>query len=340
MTRSRPASRTVATRASAPDTQEMGSSRRAATVAAIVLALMTCLVAVPATASSTSARRDVATVEGYDYHTLANADVVAGTRGNVVIRYAASRAIRDGVLRVVLPRTSWPTDLRPEDALFEVKPPGAFSVRPGLSVQGDLLTEPTRPIESMCEPVGPATWSVSTVNSAQVLTVRGINCEAGRQLAIRLEDVQAPQRPGSYAVPMVLTSARGLPRISLATMRVVPPPSTRLVVTVPDHLQAGVPFDIVVTAVGADGLPDTDYRGAIAITDPDDCTLVPRGRGVAHQFAPADGGSAIITVELSIIATHQLRVYDVARRAVDGLSAPFEVGGPSPGPLICPVSYH
>jgi hypothetical protein len=310
-------------------------------VASVVLVLAGWFVAAPAEASGGAHRADGATAEGYDYHTLTSADVIAGTPGNIVIRYTAGRAVDDGVLRILVPRRSVPTDLRPVDALYETTPPGAFSVRPALSSPGQLLSEPTRPSGAMCEPVGPGAWGVTEVPGAQLITIRHVDCAAGRELAIRLEGVQAAAQPGIHAFPLVMTAPGSmLPRLSVATVRVVRPPATRLVVTVPSQVQADVPFDVIVMAVGPDGRPAADYRGAVAITDPGDCTLVPRGRGVAHQFTASDQGLAVISVRLDLIKIHQLRVYDIARRAIDGVSAPFEVTGPPPEAVICPVSYH
>ena len=136
-------------------------------------------------------------------------------------------------------------------------------------------------------------------------------------------------------------TARGmLPRLSVASVRVVRPPTTRLIVTVPSQVQADVPFDVFVMAVGPDGRPATGYRGAVAITDPGDCTADPertRRRAPVHGVRPGFRGHHR---RLDLIKVHQLRVYDIARRAVDGVSAPFEVTGPPPEAVICPVSYH
>jgi hypothetical protein len=318
----------------------MRTRRRSAVVVSVVLALTAWLLPASAEASGSAHRADVAAAEGYDFHTLTSADVIAATPGNIVIRYTAGRAIDDGVLRILVPRKSLPTDLHPVDALYETTPPGAFSVRPAAPSPGELLSEPTRPSDAMCEPMGPDTWDVTEVPGAQLITIRQIDCAAGRELAIRLEGVQAPERPGTYAWPLVMTARGMLPRLSVATVRVVRPPTTRLVVTVPSQVQADVPFDVLVMAVGPDGRPAVGYRGAVAITDPGDCTLVPRGRGVAHQFTTSDRGFAVISVRLDLIKVHQLRVYDIARRAIDGVSAPFEVTGPPPEAIICPVSYH
>ena len=112
----------------------MRTRRRSAVVVGVVLASAAWLLAVPAPteASNGGHRADHATAEGYDFHTLTSADAIVGTRGNVVIRYTAGRAVDDGVLRIVLPRKSMPTDLHPVEALYETTPPGAFSVRPAV----------------------------------------------------------------------------------------------------------------------------------------------------------------------------------------------------------------
>ena len=62
---------------------------------------------------------------------------------------------------------------------------------------------------------------------------------------------------------------------------------------------------------------------------------------MAYQFTPADAGTAFIAISFSQNIAHRLRVYDIANKAVAGVSAPFQVVGPPflPG-LICPASYH
>ena len=321
----------------------MRTPRRFPLVAGIVLSLMAWLVVAPApTGAATAAkhRSDKASAGGYDWHTLMDADVIAGTPGNVVIRYVAGRAVTNGVLRIVVPTRAWPTPLYAEEALYENKPPGAFSVRPALATPEGLLPETTRPEGSTCAPVAAGSWSVSQLRRAQVITVRNVTCAAGQELSIRMEGVQAPNRPRTYAFVLVMKSPGSPARTSVAKVRVVPEPQTQLVVTVPQEAQAGVPFDVIVFAIGPDGLPDADYRGAVSIWDPADCTLTPRGRGVAHQFTADDGGHTRISTTLSIIATHQLHVYDIGRKAIEGVSAPFDIVPPPPDSIICPVSYH
>ena len=321
----------------------MKTHRRSAVVATAVLAVAAWLFAVPApTEASVSNRLDVAGAEGYDFHTLLTADVVAGSSGNLVLRYTAGRAVDNGVLRIVVPRSSWPTDLRPVDALYDEGAPGAFSVRPGIASPDGTLPEPTRPSTAVCQPVGPDTWDVTNVPGGQLITIRGVTCAAGRELAIRFRGVQAPARAGVYPIPLVMSSGAGLPRLSVALVRVVPTPRTQLVVSTPAHVQPGVPFDVSVVAVGPDGRPAVGYRGAIAVVAQDsyDCTLVPRGQGVVHRFTAADRGATTITVQLDQTIAHRLRVYDVARKAVDGVSPAFENSGPPPQGVICPVSYH
>jgi hypothetical protein len=316
-------------------------TRRLPVVAGLAVALMAWLVAAPAPTEASGGRHpsDVATAGGYDYHTLMDADVIAGTPGNVVIRYVAGRAVSDGVLRIVVLRHAWPTDLRAEGPLYATTPAGAFSVRPGL-VDSGVLTEPTRPSEAMCQPVPFGSWTVTDAPGAQVLTVRNVSCAAGQELDIRLEGVQAPGRPGAYAFPLLLTAAGGAPRVSVAKVRVVRPPRIQLEVTVPDVVGSDVPFLVLVTARNPNGQVATGYRGSVAVTDPGDCTLRPRGNGVVHTFTAADQGVTAFQAQLDIIATHQLHVYDVGRRALEGVSAPFEVAGPPPESIICPVSYH
>ena len=320
-------------------------SLRSAGLIAVVLSLSVWLAAAPASSQARSApRSDAASAEGYDYHTLRSADVIAGSSGNnLVIRYVAGRQLQDGVLRIALPTRSWPTLLRPVGPLYSDAAPGGFSVRPGLTPDGLVLPEPTRPSESTCGPVASGNWDVTQIPGAQLITVRGVTCAAGQELAIRLEGIQAPASTGSYAVPLVATSGRANPRLSVARVRVVPTPRTRLVVSTPDVVAPGAPFVIQVSAVRPNGRPDTSYRGAVAVVaeDAPDCTLVPRDGSVAYEFTAADHGVAYIVVSLDLTVSHHLRVYDVGHGAVDGVSPPFVVSGPPPeGGVICPVSFH
>jgi hypothetical protein len=321
----------------------MRTRRCSAVVASLVLALAAWLIATPAPseASGDARRADAATAAGYDYHTLLSADVVAGSTANLVIRYTAGRAFANGVLRIVVPR-AWSTGLRPVDALYESTPPGAFSVRPGIATPEGSLPEPTRTSGQVCAPVGPDNWDVANVPGGQLITVRGVICAAGRELAIRLEGVRAPSRPGVFAIPLLMTPLGAGPRLSVASVRVVAPPTTRLVVSGPSSVAAGAPFVIQVSAVRPDGRPDLAYRGAVAVVSEDqvDCTLVPRDGSVAYRFTAADRGTAFIQVQLDQLGARRLRVYDVGRKAVDGLSPHFEVAGPPPEAIICPVSYH
>ena len=312
----------------------------------MALTLGAWLAAVPASSQATPgpSRSDGASAEGYDYHTLHTADVIAGSSGNnLAIHYTAGRALADGVLRVAVPSKAWPTSLRAVGPLFPDAAPGGFSVRPGVTSDGAVLPDPTRPGASTCQPVDLANLEVHSIPGAQLITVRGVTCAAGQDLAILVEGIQAPSASRTYALPVLATSSTSGPRLSVATTRVVRPPTTRLVVSSPSDVAAGVPFIIQVSAVRPNGRPDTGYRGAVAVVaeDAPDCTLVPRDQSIAYQFTAADRGVALIKVELSLDVAHRLRVYDVGHGALDGVSPPFVVGGTPPeGGVICPVSFH
>jgi hypothetical protein len=93
--------------------------------------------------------------------------------------------------------------------------------------------------------------------------------------------------------------------------------------------------------VRPDGSPATDYTGAVAVVS-EDCTMTPRGQRVAYQFTRADAGTALIQVTFAQPnVAHRLRVYDIANKAVAGVSDRFDVVGPPDIPgLVCPASYH
>jgi hypothetical protein len=67
-------------------------------------------------------------------------------------------------------------------------------------------------------------------------------------------------------------------------VKVVPTPRVALQVTAPSTVPTGNPFFIQVDAVRPNGRPATDYSGAVAVVseDQNDCTMTPRGQGVAY----------------------------------------------------------
>jgi hypothetical protein len=169
-----------------------------------------------------------------------------------------------------------------------------------------------------------------------------VDCAPGQKLFVHIKGVAAPSRVGRYPLPVV-ASDRGGPRLSVASADVVPTPRVALRVTMPDTVATGVPFLVEVDAVRPDGRPATGYTGAVAVVSEDsfDCTMIPRGQRVAYQFTPADAGRAFVSVMFSQSIAHRLRVYDVANKALAGVSPPFEVvGDPFLPGLICPASYH
>jgi hypothetical protein len=316
----------------------MGMPRLGAIVAVGAVLALAVTPAAPAAAAPAWAR-DSATAGGYHFQTYRDADVVAGsTDNNLLVTYTAGRPLRDGTIRLVLPGGQWRTPLHPMRDGIQDFPAydGAVVVRP----EPPNLGEPTFDPAAAC--TGPIRWTVRTVFGSQVVEITHADCAAGQKLAVRMKSVDAPARVGRYHLPILASDPAGPPRLSVAALDVVPTPQITLRVTVPAVVRSQVPFPIEVRAVRPDGGPATDYRGAVAVVavGRDDCTIAPADEGVAHEFTAADAGMAVIQVTLGVLTLQRLEVYDIANRAVPGVSAPFEVAGPSPPDLSCPASYH
>jgi hypothetical protein len=314
------------------------------TLGAVTLAVVVAPIA-SADASPSPSVRDSATASGHHFWTFREADVVAGSPDNyLVITYTAGRQLSDGTIRIALPGNQWRTRLSAADGLLGEDLDDAVAVRPWFDLV-PVLPEPGIDPAAACSPLAqtPLPWTVQTVLGSQVIVVRHVNCAPGQKLYVHIKGIAAPSRVGRYYLPIVASDDHGLPRLSAASVTVVPTPRVALRVTMPPTVVPGIPFIAEVDAVRPDGSPATDYSGAVAVVseDQNDCTLVPRGQRVAYQFTPADAGTAFIMLMFSQNIAHRLRVYDIANKAVAGLSAPFQVVGPPflPG-LICPASYH
>jgi hypothetical protein len=318
------------------------------TVAAVLTALVVAPVvgAAPgASASVQSGARDSATAAGRDFWTFRDADVIAGSaRTYLVITYTAGRPISDGVVRIVLPGSQWRTPLRAV-TLLSPTDAGVVAVRP-LAAFTPTLPEPGIDRGAGCRPLpaspAPLPWTVRTVLGSQVIEVDHVTCAPGQKLYVHIKGVAAPDRVGRHHLPVVASDRRGLPRLSAAAVDVVPTPRVALQVTVPPVVRAGPGVVVRVRAVRPDGSTATGYRGAVALVTEDsiDCTFSPR-QTTAFQFTAADAGVALIPVSFGSEAAHRLRAYDVANKAVSGVSAPFEVVAPGPGTACpAPASYH
>jgi hypothetical protein len=264
------------------------------------------------------------------------ADVVAGSPDSyLVIAYTAGRQLSDGTIKVVLPGGQWRTRLSAVNARLTVDAEQAVAVRPWSD-----LPEPEVDPAAACSPLAatPAPLTVETVLGSQVIVVQHVNCAAEQKLFVHVKDIAAPSRTGRYFLPVVASEQRGLPRLSVATVTVVPIPRVALRVTVPATVEANVPFPVTVEAVRPDGSRATDYRGAVGVENagPFDCSVEPSG--LVHQFTETDAGTATFEVQTKRSTTHQLRVYDIANKAVAGVSNPFEVLNPRPA--LCSASYH
>jgi hypothetical protein len=208
----------------------------------------------------------------------------------------------------------------------------------------DILREPTIDPAAACSPLArtPSAWTVQTVLGSQVIVVRHVNCAPGQKLFVRIKAIAAPDQVGRYFLPIVASDRSGPPRLSVASVDVVPTPRITLQVMTPPTVPMGIVVSIEVRAVRPDASPATDYSGAVALVTEDgkDCGFRP-SQDVAFQFTPANAGVARIPVFFNSTISHRLRAYDIAHQAVAGVSAPFEVVGSGP-PDTCPApaSYH
>ena len=328
----------------------MSRARAVLAVAAVAAALLAAPVA-PADASPPGqSTRDSATAVGHDFFSFHEADVIAGSPGNyLVITYTAGRALTDGTVAVVLPGGQWRTPLSIIGSLLVAGPAsaGGVAIRP-LPGLNPGLPEPGLDLANACTPVGagevgpPFSARVQTVLGSQVIVVRHVNCAPGQHLFVHINGITAPARVGRYLLPVVAAEAGELPRLSAASVDVVPTPRVALQVAVPPTVQLGMPVSVQVRAVRPDGRTATGYTGAVALVTENmqDCAFRP-SQVDAFQFSAADRGVASIPVVFGQTVAHRLRAYDVGHKAIDGVSAPFEVLGSGPGSSCpAPASYH
>lgn len=314
-----------------------------AVLAALVAAPVASADAAPVPVAPAQPRAaDSATASGRHFYTMHEADVIAGSTANYVeITFTAGRALTDGTIRIVLPGDQWRTPLQAA-ALITETGVGLVAARPWTDL---LLALPEPGVDPAvaCRPlIGRSVpWAVQTVLGSQVVEVRHVNCAAGQRLFVHLQGIAAPGRVGRYQLPVVASDRGGLPRLSVAAVDVVPVPRIALRVTMPPGVSTGPGTLAQVAAVRADGSPATDYTGAVAlVTSPVDCTFSP-SQFAPFQFTVADAGVAAVPVSFRNAGVYRLRAYDIANKAVAGVSAPFEVVSPDP-PTSCPApaSYH
>ncbi len=311
--------------------------------AALVLIIGAALLVVaPAEASAPAGApaRDTVTVTGYNFEVNREADVVVGSPDAALrITYTAGKALTDGMVRVVLPRQQWPTTLRTVP-YFSGSSPFSEYDRAGVSV----LPAEARPIpRPACAGRGgagvflPADWSVASYPSSQIITVAHATCAAGARLVVRIKGITAPSRVGPSYLPVSVSQSGGAPRLSAGAVAVVPVPQVRLIVTVPDPVVAGS-FSVIVFPIGPDGGP-IEYDGAVAVApEPEDCTFFPHGDVIAAQFA-GTSYPAEITVSLNSLTARFIHAFDVANKAVPGVSRELHILDEVPDPT-CPASFH
>jgi len=78
-----------------------------------------------------------------------------------------------------------------------------------------------------------------------------------------------------------------------------PPPTFR--VLAPEQVTRGIPFDVDITLVDAQGRPVVDYLGTVALTMRLQSTNEPLGAALVYAFTPADAGHHILTVVITSI---------------------------------------
>jgi plastocyanin len=116
------------------------------------------------------------------------------------------------------------------------------------------------------------------------------------------------------------------------TVHVMPPAATpKLLVSAPTNVTAGVPFNVTVTTMDANGNIVQGYTGTVAFTSSDPApAMLPAN----YTFTSADQGThAFAGVTFFTFGTQTLTVQDTANGLVTG-SATVTVGTPSPARLV------
>ncbi len=290
---------------------------------------------------------DTVTVTGYNFELHQPADVVVGSPDSAVkVSFNAGEPLSDATVELVLPRPTWSTKLHPVEGLTGSSP---FSPadRASVSLLFALgrLDEPD-PAQSCTGPnmgglFSTADLSVEDFSVLQVVKISHVSCRPNTQLVVRLKGIMAPSRIGTANV-FAFTRQHGvLLGVATGGVRVVPRPRVSLRIEGPGSIELDQPSFIAVEAVGPDGAPDPSYRGQVALASiPDDCTLQPVEGTVAATFIGQPGVIAItVDVSTGLKLGRRLVAYDVANRAVAGVSGQISVTGPV-HPVVCPASFH
>ncbi|HEY0239771.1 MAG TPA: hypothetical protein VGC37_14115 [Friedmanniella sp.] len=319
--------------------------RLVAVVAAAVVVLTGASLGGPAASAAPPRSPGTFSVSGYDYLTGLPGDVVAGDPDtNLVVTFAARRALVDGTLAVALPTRDWRDVLQVGDRLHPVDPDdpslrGAVVVRPAVAY--DELTD------ADCRAAQGQTLAVSVTNLASVrtATVSHLTCAPGQSVTVRVFDVQAPRRAGRTALVVAAADASGgSPAVLPVDVR--PVPTTRLVVTPtqPVSTLTGEAVTFTVTAVDVRGgrtRVDTRYRGTVNLVPVGTDCFVDQVEPLPATFTAADRGTRTLHLTFSAPFTFRIEAYDVAKRAQPGVSATVDVS-PEPDytPSTCSRSYH
>lgn len=252
---------------------------------------------------------------------------------NLVFRYEARSALRDGTVTLDLPRSAWPDDLEWWPwGLDYVTPGGRVVVRPHAGW-------PEQPGD--CRG-GSITWTVTSLAEVQRIVVEHVDCKPGEQLAVRIWGIATPRRPGIYRFPVAVDQAGG-GETEFVGLRVHPKPSTRLSVRLPRQVRFDAPVTLTVTALRPGGRIDRSYRGSVALLgdrSSGGCVFDAGYSLNVYDFTAADAGVREIPVQLGT-SGYRIVARDVDRAARPGRSNTFSVEEvPEDYVPVCPVSFH
>jgi hypothetical protein len=124
-----------------------------------------------------------------------------------------------------------------------------------------------------------------------------------------------------------------------ATVQVTPAAATGLVVTGPDIVTAGMPFDLTVTAVDPYGNIDTNYQGTVTFstTDPDPSVMLPAD----YPFTVDDAGVHTFpgAATLYTVGTWDITAMDLANGLTGTATITVSTNPPRPHRNTFPSGY-
>src|SRR5262249_17941026 len=113
-----------------------------------------------------------------------------------------------------------------------------------------------------------------------------------------------------------------------ASAAITVPPTVRFSISgAPASKTAGQSFNVVVTALMANGSTDTTYRGTIHFSSTD----VAAGLPTDYTCAASDNGTHTVSVTLNVAGSRTVTVADTTLATAKGTSGPVKV---TPGPVV------